>query len=53
MHPIRNTGTDWEDVEEKPTSHFRIIAKGAWFVDPVLLQELLVPGTAVQRVSET
>lgn len=35
------------------TSHFSVVAKRAGFMDPVLLQELLVPSAAVQRVSKT
>lgn len=37
----------------RPTSHLCIIAEGAGLVNPVLLQQLLIPGTAVQRVSKT
>lgn len=35
------------------TSHLCIIAKRAGLVNPVLLQQLLIPGTTVQRVSKT
>lgn len=35
------------------TSRLCIIAERAGLVNPVLLQQLLIPGTTVQRVSKT
>lgn len=34
------------------TSHLGVVAERARFVDPVVLQQLLVPGATVQRVPE-
>lgn len=35
------------------TSHVGVVAQRTGLVDPVLFQQLLVPRSAVQRVSET
>lgn len=40
------------DSNFTPTSRLCIIAERAGLVNPVLLQQLLIPGTTVQRVSK-
>lgn len=42
-----------EEFQTQLTSHLGLVAQRTWLVDPILLQQLFVPGTTIQRACQT